>query len=114
MSEFVDAIDPKLFEPYLDRSLKCGIDLLHTAKEDQPDIRAVCYKLFGTAAKVSFNHLSQYMDIIMPFVLKSLDNSLVVENSFNVQVREHYLIFILIVNCNYLYLLKYFVIYLKD
>jgi len=89
LSEFVDALDPKLFERYLDDSLKCGLALLQEAKEDQPEVRAVCYGLFSTVAKVSINHLSPYMDVVMQHVFKSLDSSLVADNSFNAQVRTN-------------------------
>lgn len=82
----MDALDPKLFEPYLDASLKCGLALLQEAKEDQPEVRAVCYGLFSTVAKVSINHLAPYMDVVMQHVLKSLDSSLVADNSFNLEV----------------------------
>lgn len=82
----MDALDPKVFEPYLDASLKCGLALLHASKEDQPEVRAVCYGLFSTVAKVSIKHLVPYLDIVMQHVLKSLENSLVVDNCFNVEV----------------------------
>ncbi|VVC26841.1 Armadillo-type fold,Armadillo-like helical,Importin-beta, N-terminal domain [Cinara cedri] len=87
LSEFVDALDPKVFEPYLDASLKCGLTLLQESKEDQPEVRAVCYGLFSTVAKVSISHLAPYMDIVMKHVLKSLDNSLVADNSFNLEKK---------------------------
>lgn len=86
LTEFVDALDVKVFEPFLDTSLKCGLALLQEAKEDQPEVRAVCYGLFSTVAKVSINHLAPYMDVVMQHVLKSLDNSLIVDNSFNMEV----------------------------
>lgn len=82
----MDALDPTVFEPYLDPSLKCGLALLQASKKDQPEVRAVCYGLFSTVAKVSINHLAPYMDIVMEHVLKSLDNSLVADNTFNVEV----------------------------
>jgi len=91
----VDALDPKVFEPYLDTSLKCGLALLHASKEDQPEVRAVCYSLFSTVAKVSISHLMPYMDNVMQHVLKSLDNSLIVNNSFKNEViffKSSYLI----------------------
>lgn len=91
LTEFVDALDQKIFEPYLDASLKCGLTLLQEAKEDQPEVRAVCYGLFSTVAKVSINHLAPYMDVVMENVLKSLDNSLIADNSFNMEVlSENY------------------------
>lgn len=86
LTEFVDALDPKVFEPYLEASLKCGLTLLQAAKEDQPEVRAVCYGLFSTVAKISINHLAPHMDIVMEHVLNSLDKSLVVDNSFNMKV----------------------------
>lgn len=82
----MDALDPKVFEPYLDASLKCGLTLLQEAKEDQPEVRAVCYGLFSTVAKVSINNLAPYIDIVMQHVLKSLDNSLNVDNGLSLQV----------------------------
>jgi len=82
----VDALDPKIFEPYLEASLKCGLTLLQEAKEDQPEVRAVCYGLFSTVAKVSINHLTPYMDIVMQHVLKSLDNSFIIDSSLTIQV----------------------------
>lgn len=83
----MDALDPKVFEPYLDASLKCGLTLLQEAKEDQPEVRAVCYGLFSTVAKVSIDHLAPYIDVVMQHVLKSLDNSLIVDNSFKLEVN---------------------------
>ncbi|XP_050419977.1 importin-4-like [Adelges cooleyi] len=87
LSEFVDALDPKLFEPYLDASLKCGLALLQEAKDDQPEVRAVCYGLFSTVAKVSVDHLVPYMDVVMQHIMKSLENSIDSEytekNSYN-------------------------------
>lgn len=77
----MDALDPKVFEPYLDASLKCGLALLHEAKEDQPEVRAVCYGLFSTVAKVSIDHLAPYMDVVMQHTLKSLNNSLIADNA---------------------------------
>lgn len=85
----MDALDPKVFEPYLDASLKCGLTLLQEAKEDQPEVRAVCYGLFSTVAKVSIDHLAPYIDVVMQHVLKSLDNSLIVDNSFKLEVNVH-------------------------
>lgn len=83
----MDALDSKVFEPYLDASLKCGLTLLQEAKEDQPEVRSVCYGLFSTVAKSSISHLAPYMDILMQSVFKSLDdNSLVVGNSLNIEV----------------------------
>lgn len=82
----MEALDPKVFEPYLDSSLKCGLALLQAAKDDQPEVRAVCYGLFSTVAKVSINHLTPYMDIVMQSVLTSLDNSLIVNNCVNLEV----------------------------
>lgn len=82
----MDALDPTVFEPYLDASLKCGLTLLQEAKDDQPEVRAVCYCLFSTVAKVSINHLAPYMDVVMQHVLKSLDNSLIVDNGLIMQV----------------------------
>lgn len=67
--------------------MKCGLALLQGAKEDQPEVRAVCYGLFSTVAKVSINHLVPYMDIVMQHVLKSLDNSLVADSGFNMEVK---------------------------
>jgi len=89
LSEFVDALDPKVFEPYLDTSLKCGLALLHASKEDQPEVRAVCYCLFSAVAKVSISHLMPYMDNVMQHVLKSLDNSLIVNNSFKNEKKRY-------------------------
>lgn len=88
LSEFVDALDPKIFEPYLDASLKCGLTLLQEAKEDQPEVRAVCYGLFSTVAKVSISHLAPYIDVIMKHVLKSLDSSLVADNILKVFINN--------------------------
>lgn len=82
----MDALDSKIFEPYLDASLKCGLTLLQEAKEDQPEVRSVCYGLFSTVAKSSISHLAPYMDILMQSVFKSLDDSLVADNSFNIEV----------------------------
>lgn len=76
LSEFVEALDPKLFEPYLDTSLKCGLSLLQEAKDNQPEVRAVCYGLFSAVAKVSVDHLIPYMDVVMQHVMKSLENSI--------------------------------------
>ncbi|XP_050539704.1 importin-4-like [Daktulosphaira vitifoliae] len=87
LSEFVEALDPKLFEPYLDSSLKCGLSLLQEAKDNQPEVRAVCYGLFSAVAKVSVDHLIPYMDVVMQHVMKSLENSIDSEytekNSYN-------------------------------
>lgn len=77
----------------MDTSLKCGLTLLQEAKEDQPEVRAVCYGLFSTVAKVSIDHLAPYIDVVMQNVLKSLDNSLIVDNSFKLEVNT-YIIFI--------------------
>lgn len=92
----MDALDPKVFEPYLDASLKCGLTLLQEAKEDQPEVRAVCYGLFSTVAKVSIDHLAPYMDVVMQHVLKSLDNSLIADNSFKLEVNNFFNYFLLI------------------
>lgn len=83
----MDALDPKVFEPYLDASLKCGLTLLQEAKVDQHEVRAVCYGLFSTVAKVSIDHLAPYIDVVMQHVLKSLDNSLIIDNSFKLEVN---------------------------
>lgn len=88
LSEFAVALDPKVFEPYLDISLKCGLALLQEAKEDQPEVRAVCYGLFSSIARVSINHLIPYIDLVMQHVLKSLDNSLIADNSFNLEKKK--------------------------
>lgn len=71
--------------------MKCGLALLQSTKEDQPEVRAVCYSLFGTLAKVSINHLTPHMDLVMQYILKSLDNSLIVDNGVNMQVliKQH-------------------------
>ncbi|XP_022173439.1 importin-4-like [Myzus persicae] len=89
LSEFAVALDPKVFEPYLDISLKCGLALLQEAKEDQPEVRAVCYGLFSSIARVSINHLIPYIDLVMQHVLKSLDNSLIADNSFNLEKKKY-------------------------
>lgn len=86
----MDALDPNVFEPYLDASLKCGLTLLQEAKVDQPEVRAVCYGLFSTVAKVSIDHLLPYMDVVMQHTLKSLDNSLIADNCFNMEVINQY------------------------
>lgn len=82
----MDALDSKVFEPYLDASLKCGLTLLQEAKGDQPEVRSVCYGLFSTVAKSSISHLAPYMDILMQNVFKSLDDNLVGDNSLNIEV----------------------------
>ncbi|KAL5244737.1 hypothetical protein ACI65C_012147 [Semiaphis heraclei] len=71
LSEFAVALDPKVFEPYLDMSLKCGLALLQEAEEDQPEVRAVCYGLFSSIARVSINHMIPYIDLVMRHVLKN-------------------------------------------
>lgn len=82
------ALDPKVFEPYMDISIKCGLALLQEAKDDQPEVRSVCYGLFSSIAKVSINHLIPYIDLVMQHVLKSLDNSSIADNSFNLEVQN--------------------------
>ncbi|KAL4119196.1 hypothetical protein QTP88_012040 [Uroleucon formosanum] len=88
LSEFVVALDPKVFEPYMDISIKCGLALLQEAKDDQPEVRSVCYGLFSSIAKVSINHLIPYIDLVMQHVLKSLDNSSIADNSFNLEKKK--------------------------
>lgn len=105
----MEALDPKVFEPYLDMSLKCGLALLQEAKEDQPEVRAVCYGLFSSIAKVSIDHLTPYLDLVMSHVLKSLDGSLVADNSFNIEVGNHlFNLFIKLSICFYKNIYLYF------
>lgn len=99
----MDALDPKVFEPYLDTSLKCGLALLQAAKEDQPEVRAVCYSLFSTLAKVSIKHLEPHMGDVMQHVFRSLDNSLITDNGFNVQVYKNFFCNLLIYILNIYY-----------
>jgi len=68
--------------------LKCGLALLQEAKEDQPEVRAVCYGLFSSISRVSINHLIPYIDLVMKHVLRSLDNSLIADKSFNLEVHH--------------------------
>jgi hypothetical protein len=94
----VEALDPIVFEPYLDASLKCGLALLQAAKDDQPEVRAVCYGLFSTVAKISINHLAPYMEVVMQNVLTSLENSLIANNCVNLEVLiSKFLIFLFLI-----------------
>lgn len=77
-----------MFEPYLDMSLKCGLALLQEAEEDQPEVRAVCYGLFSSIARVSINHMIPYIDLVMRHVLKSLDNSSIANPRFELVVQH--------------------------
>lgn len=88
LTEFVDTLDLNEFETYLDTCLKSGLNLLQATKENQHEVRAVCYGLFinRSISRISLNKLAPYIDIIMHYVLKSLDNCLIVNNNLSLQV----------------------------